>query len=185
MVARFETVKRRVARSGSLGLSIVKAAIEGGALLLPPSLPLATMAAVPAPQPAVKSTTAPSRDSPCGRWLISCPPEPRSAPGFQVEASLRPTRFRGILRQAGKTCAVGASGWTDADEVGPPICRLSFAAAFATARGRSGPRDVPRISEFFGVVISMYHNEHRPPHFHAMHGGQEAALSLEGVVLRG
>jgi len=26
---------------------------------------------------------------------------------------------------------------------------------------------MPRICEFYGVEICMYHNEHGPPHFHA------------------
>jgi len=26
---------------------------------------------------------------------------------------------------------------------------------------------MPRISEFFGIVIAMYYNDHSPPHFHA------------------
>ncbi len=55
----------------------------------------------------------------------------------------------------------------------------------ATAWSHAGHRYVPRISEFYGLVISMYHNEHGPPHFHAKHGGQEAVLSLAGVMLRG
>jgi hypothetical protein len=25
---------------------------------------------------------------------------------------------------------------------------------------------VPRISEFFGIMIAMYYNDHAPPHFH-------------------
>lgn len=27
------------------------------------------------------------------------------------------------------------------------------------------------ISEFFGIVIAMYYNDHSPPHFHARYGG--------------
>jgi hypothetical protein len=41
---------------------------------------------------------------------------------------------------------------------------------------------MPRISEFFGIVIAMYYNDHVPPHFHAMyaeHGAQVAIESLE------
>jgi hypothetical protein len=26
---------------------------------------------------------------------------------------------------------------------------------------------MPRISEFFGIVIRMFYNDHWPPHFHA------------------
>src|SRR5688572_32619071 len=45
--------------------------------------------------------------------------------------------------------------------------------------------EVPRISEFYGVLVAMYHNEHSPPHFHASYGGREAAVSFDGTVLRG
>jgi hypothetical protein len=44
---------------------------------------------------------------------------------------------------------------------------------------------LPRISEFFGIVISMYHSEHGPPHFHARYGEQEGVLSVGGALLRG
>lgn len=29
---------------------------------------------------------------------------------------------------------------------------------------------MPRISEFYGIVIWMYHDDHSPPHFHAEYG---------------
>src|SRR3954447_25448057 len=29
---------------------------------------------------------------------------------------------------------------------------------------------VPRISEFYGIVIEMYYADHPPPHFHARYG---------------
>lgn len=32
---------------------------------------------------------------------------------------------------------------------------------------------MPRISEFFGIVISLYWAEHPPPHFHAPYGEAE------------
>jgi len=44
---------------------------------------------------------------------------------------------------------------------------------------------VSRISAFHGVVISMYHNEHGPPHFHARYAGAKAALTFDGVVQQG
>jgi len=58
------------------------------------------------------------------------------------------------------------------------------------ARGETTPEsrghpEVPRISAFFGVLISMYHHEHEPPHFHATYAGKEAALTPEGVILVG
>jgi len=45
---------------------------------------------------------------------------------------------------------------------------------------------MPRISQFFGVVISMYYNDHAPPHFHAEYAGEEAKFVIESLeVLAG
>jgi len=44
---------------------------------------------------------------------------------------------------------------------------------------------VPKISEFYGVVIRMYHNDHGPPHFHASYGGREAGVAFDGRLLWG
>jgi hypothetical protein len=35
---------------------------------------------------------------------------------------------------------------------------------------------MPRISQFHGVDIYMYFNDHLPPHFHAYHGDDEALV---------
>ena len=37
---------------------------------------------------------------------------------------------------------------------------------------------MPRVSEFYGIVIAMYHREHGVPHFHASYGGYEAVISI-------
>jgi hypothetical protein len=44
---------------------------------------------------------------------------------------------------------------------------------------------MPRISEFYGIVIRMYHEDHRPPHFHAEHAGMVAAFTLDGRLMHG
>lgn len=45
---------------------------------------------------------------------------------------------------------------------------------------------MPRISEFYGIVIYMYYNDHLPPHFHAEYGEAEAIYAIETLdVLRG
>jgi hypothetical protein len=47
-------------------------------------------------------------------------------------------------------------------------------------------RDVPRISQFYGIAISMYFSDHPPPHFHAQYGGVEAVVAIsDGGVIRG
>jgi hypothetical protein len=42
---------------------------------------------------------------------------------------------------------------------------------------------VPRISEFFGVLISMYYNDHSPPHFHATYAGREAVYRIDTLEI--
>jgi hypothetical protein len=37
----------------------------------------------------------------------------------------------------------------------------------------------PRISFFYGIVITMYSNDHAPPHFHARYGEFEAKIALD------
>ena len=45
---------------------------------------------------------------------------------------------------------------------------------------------MPRISEFYGIVIYMYYSDHSPPHFHAQYGSSEAAVVIRsGEVLKG
>ena len=45
---------------------------------------------------------------------------------------------------------------------------------------------MPRISEFFGIVIRMFYNDHSPPHFHAQYGEHEAIYRIDSIeILRG
>ena len=45
---------------------------------------------------------------------------------------------------------------------------------------------MPRVSEFFGIVIYMYYNDHLPPHFHAEYGEHEAIYEIDTLnVSRG
>jgi hypothetical protein len=45
---------------------------------------------------------------------------------------------------------------------------------------------MPEISRFFGIIIRMYYDDHPPPHFHAIYGGEEAQISIEPIsVLNG
>ena len=45
---------------------------------------------------------------------------------------------------------------------------------------------MPRICEFFGIVIKMFYNDHAPAHFHAEYAGQEAVYDIERLErLRG
>ncbi|MDZ4862512.1 MAG: DUF4160 domain-containing protein [Gemmatimonadota bacterium] len=42
---------------------------------------------------------------------------------------------------------------------------------------------MPRISQFFGVTIVMYFNDHSPPHFHAQYGEHESAIAINTLAL--
>jgi hypothetical protein len=42
---------------------------------------------------------------------------------------------------------------------------------------------MPIISAFYGILIRMYFNDHAPPHFHAMHGNDEALISFNPAQL--
>ena len=45
---------------------------------------------------------------------------------------------------------------------------------------------MPRISEFYGILIYMYFQDHPPAHFHAIYAEFEAVVSVEsGDVLQG
>ncbi len=35
-----------------------------------------------------------------------------------------------------------------------------------------------RVSAFYGIVVTMYANEHPPPHFHARYGEYEALIVI-------
>jgi hypothetical protein len=37
---------------------------------------------------------------------------------------------------------------------------------------------MPCVSEFFGIAIYMYYNDHAPPHFHAEYAGDEAKFNI-------
>lgn len=44
---------------------------------------------------------------------------------------------------------------------------------------------MPIISMFFGIVIKMFYKEHRPPHVHAEHHGQQAVFDFTGEMIEG
>ena len=45
---------------------------------------------------------------------------------------------------------------------------------------------MPRVSQFFGIVIYMYYNDHIPPHFHAEYGEHEAIYEIDTLdIMRG
>jgi hypothetical protein len=38
---------------------------------------------------------------------------------------------------------------------------------------------MPRLSEFFGIIVSMYFNDHVPPHFHVTYAEHRAKVDIE------
>ena len=43
---------------------------------------------------------------------------------------------------------------------------------------------MPIISDFLGIVIYMYFNEHNPPHFHAKYNDFRAEIQIESLAVK-
>ena len=57
-------------------------------------------------------------------------------------------------------------------------------AGMSDGAGKDKP--VPRVSEFYGIVVEMFHNEHGPPHFHAKYAEYKVTIGIGPVrVLQG
>jgi hypothetical protein len=46
------------------------------------------------------------------------------------------------------------------------------------------PNAMPEICRFLGVVITMYFNDHNPPHFHARYEDFRAIIAIDSLELR-
>lgn len=45
---------------------------------------------------------------------------------------------------------------------------------------------MPEISLFYGIRITMFYDDHNPPHFHAEYAGHKALVNIqEGYIMRG
>lgn len=44
---------------------------------------------------------------------------------------------------------------------------------------------MPTISMFYGIIITMYYNDHTPPHFHARYQGHKATFTIDGEYREG
>jgi hypothetical protein len=40
---------------------------------------------------------------------------------------------------------------------------------------------MPTISQFYGITIRMYFDEHPPPHFHAYYGSDAAKIDIDSL----
>ena len=44
---------------------------------------------------------------------------------------------------------------------------------------------MPEISRCLGIIISIYYNEHNPPHFHAEYGEFQITVEIESGIVNG
>ena len=44
---------------------------------------------------------------------------------------------------------------------------------------------MPEISQFFGIIIRMFYDDHDPPHLHADYSGRKAVFDFRGSILKG
>lgn len=42
---------------------------------------------------------------------------------------------------------------------------------------------MPEISPFLGIIITMYYNNHSPPHFHVRYNQQKAIINIETLSI--
>ena len=40
---------------------------------------------------------------------------------------------------------------------------------------------MPELCRFYGIVVRMRYNDHDPPHFHAVYGGDEIQFSIDNL----
>jgi hypothetical protein len=43
---------------------------------------------------------------------------------------------------------------------------------------------MPQVSRFSGIVVTMYFNDHDPPHFHVRYGEYRATVGLDPIEIR-
>lgn len=44
---------------------------------------------------------------------------------------------------------------------------------------------MPEVSRFLGIVISMFIDDHNPPHFHIQYGDYNAVYNIDKGIIRG
>ena len=42
---------------------------------------------------------------------------------------------------------------------------------------------MPQVSRFFGIIISMYFDDHNPPHFHARYAEFEVEIDIRNLSI--
>jgi hypothetical protein len=44
---------------------------------------------------------------------------------------------------------------------------------------------MPELCRFYGIIISMFHNDHNPPHFHARYGNYKVTIKISDLTVMG
>ena len=65
---------------------------------------------------------------------------------------------------------------------GPPLPPPLRGLLRADAPAPRTVRRLPRLREFYGIVVYMYWQDHQPPHFHAIYGGEEALVRIDDAA---
>ena len=65
------------------------------------------------------------------------------------------------------------------------IARVESDELGRASQGTRHVGGVPRLSEFYGIVIYMYFGDHNPPHFHAIYAEHEALVRIDDGSLLG
>jgi hypothetical protein len=42
---------------------------------------------------------------------------------------------------------------------------------------------MPEVSPFLGIIITIYYNDHPPPHFHVRYNQQKALIDIESLSI--
>jgi len=42
---------------------------------------------------------------------------------------------------------------------------------------------MPEVSRFLGIIISLYYNDHPPPHFHVRYSELKAIIDIESLTI--
>ncbi len=42
---------------------------------------------------------------------------------------------------------------------------------------------MPEIARFYGIIITMYYDDHNPPHFHARYGDESIVVSIGALSI--
>jgi hypothetical protein len=71
----------------------------------------------------------------------------------------------------------------------PAVLHRKFKQSFEDDYSRQSWLDklfgMPEISRFLGIVITMFYNDHEPPHFHAVYGQSVATISINDESVTG